>query len=58
MNTKKFSEAMGELDIGYVEKAMNYQAKKKKMVGLNGERWQPACAWSLRVLLPFRNRTT
>ena len=30
MNTKKFSEAMGELDTGYVEKAMNYQVKKKK----------------------------
>lgn len=32
MNTKKFSEAMGELDTEYVEKAMNYQAKKKKNV--------------------------
>ena len=30
MNTKKFSEAMGEIDSKYVEKAMNYQAKKKK----------------------------
>ena len=30
MNTKKFSEAMGELDIKYVEKSMNYQAKKNK----------------------------
>ncbi len=30
MNTKKFSEAMGELDTKYIEKAMNYQAKKKK----------------------------
>lgn len=30
MNTKKFSEAMGEIDTKYIEKAMNYQAKKKK----------------------------
>ncbi len=32
MNTKKFSEAMNELDNKYVEKAINYQAKKRKPV--------------------------
>lgn len=30
MNTKKFSEAMGEIDSKYVEKAINYQPKQKK----------------------------
>lgn len=30
MSVKDFSEAMGELDVKYIEKAMNYQAKKKK----------------------------
>lgn len=29
MNTRKFSEAMGEIDIKYVEKAMNYQPKER-----------------------------
>lgn len=28
MNTRKFSEAMGEIDSKYVDKAMNYQPKK------------------------------
>ncbi len=32
MNTKKFSEAMNELDNRYVEKAINYQARKRKPV--------------------------
>ena len=30
MNTKKFSEAMGEIDSKYVERAINYQPKQKK----------------------------
>ncbi len=32
MNSKKFSEAMNELDDKYIEKAANYQAKKRKPV--------------------------
>ena len=30
MNTKKFSEAMGEIDSKYVERAINYQPKQKR----------------------------
>lgn len=30
MNTKKFSEAMGEIESKYVERAVNYQPKQKK----------------------------
>ena len=30
MNTKKLAEAIGEIDVRYVEIAMNYQAKKKR----------------------------
>lgn len=30
MNTKKFSEAMGEIDDKYVDEAIQYQSKKKK----------------------------
>lgn len=30
MNTKKFSEAMGEIDNRYVEKSANYHSKQKK----------------------------
>lgn len=30
MNTKKFSEAMGEIDSKYVEKSANYQPKQRK----------------------------
>lgn len=30
MNTKKFSEAMGEIDSKYVDEAIRYQRKKKK----------------------------
>ena len=32
MTTKKFSEAMGEIDSKYVEKAVNYQPKRKKHI--------------------------
>ena len=32
MNTKKFSEAMGEIDSKYVERAVNYQPKQKKHI--------------------------
>ena len=30
MNSKKFSEAMGELDSKYVDEAINYKKKAKK----------------------------
>lgn len=32
MNIKKFSEAMGEIDSKYVEKALNYQPNQKKQI--------------------------
>lgn len=41
MNIKKFSEAMGEIDTIYVEKALNYQAKKNRKDWL---KWGAAAA--------------
>lgn len=41
MNTKKFSEAMGELDSKYVEEAINYRKKAKKPVWI---KWGVAVA--------------
>ena len=40
MNTKKFSEAMGEIDDKYVEEAIRYRATKKAKspFGSSGER--------------------
>lgn len=32
MNTKKFSEAMSEIDSRYVEKALNYRSKRKNHI--------------------------
>ena len=34
MNSKKFSEAMGELDSKYVDEAINYKKKSKKPIGI------------------------
>lgn len=37
MNSKKFSEAMSELDSKYVDEAVNYKKKAKKPIWANGE---------------------
>lgn len=37
MNSKKFSEAMSELDTKYVDEAISYKKKPKSRFGLNGE---------------------
>lgn len=45
MNSKKFSEAMGELDTRYVDEAIGYKKKLiKKLFGLNWGLWQLAYA--------------
>ena len=36
MNSKIFSEAMGELDIRYVDEALNYKKKSKKHIWIGG----------------------
>ena len=51
MNTKKFSEAMGEIDGKYVERAVNYQPKKKKQ---NFFKWfSMAACFFLTALIGF-----
>lgn len=37
MNSKKFSEAMSELDSKYVDEAINYKKKQRNLSWLNGE---------------------
>lgn len=37
MNSKKFSEAMSELDTKYVDEAISYKKKTKKPIWVNGE---------------------
>lgn len=50
MNTKKFSEAMGEIDDRYIEKAIAYQAKKSSVS--HPKRWLlPLVAAIMTVLL-------
>lgn len=41
MNSKKFSEAMSELDSKYVDETISYKKKAKSQFGLNGELLQP-----------------
>ena len=51
MNTKKFSEAMGEIESKYVERAVNYQPKRKKH---NFFKWfSMAACFFLAVLIGF-----
>lgn len=51
MNTKKFSEAIGEIDSKYVERAINYQPKPKKH---NLLKWFPmAACFFLTALIGF-----
>lgn len=50
MNTKKFSEAMGEIDDWYIEKAIAYQAKKSPAA--HTKRWLlPLVAAIMTILL-------
>ena len=50
MNTKLFSEAMGEIDDTYIEKAITYQAKK--LSAFHAKRWLlPLVAAIMAVLL-------
>lgn len=50
MNTKKFSEAMGEMDERYIEKAIAYQAEKPS--AFHTKRWQfPLVAAIMAILL-------
>ena len=37
MNSKKFSEAMNELDSKYVDEALNYKKKLRSPFGQNGQ---------------------
>ena len=48
MNTKAFDEAMGEIDAGYVEKAMDYQPKAKKR---GWARWAASAACLALVVI-------
>lgn len=48
MNTKTFDEAMGEIDVSYVERAMNYLPKEKKR---GWARWAASAACLALVIL-------
>jgi len=50
MNTKKFSEAMGEIDERYIEKAIAYQAKKASAAHTK-RWWLPLVAAIMTILL-------
>lgn len=51
MNTKKFSEAMGEIDSKYIERALNYKPKQKKHSWL---KWGTMVAcFGLTILIGF-----
>ena len=44
MNSKKFSEAMSELDSKYVDEAISYKKKAKKPIWVKWGLLQLACA--------------